>query len=164
MAVTVAAATCVGLLADGGLPGQVVVEILAFLAVAALGVMGTLALAMHHVLLVGHAVEGQAARGVTVARARATYHHVLDGIVVLLANLRPVVEKFVAKSVQAGEVDAEVGHFQEVLDFLGVGVFYLHVARKDSVRIVSVRKFIEYCWFGGFMATSYEGSCKERAD
>lgn len=79
----------VRLTTDGRSPGQVVVEVLALLAVEALRVVRALAAAVHHVRARLDPFEGQAAGRVTVARARASDHHVVDGVVVFLLNFLP---------------------------------------------------------------------------
>lgn len=74
----------VGLRDHSGAPWQIVVEVLALLAVEAHGVVGTLAAPVYHVRAVKHAGQGQAARGVPVARTRPSHHHVVDAVVVFL--------------------------------------------------------------------------------
>lgn len=68
------------LLAEGRLPGQIVEEVLAELTVQALGVVGALAAPVHHAVLVvlGHegGIQGQALRGMAVAGAGTSHHHV----------------------------------------------------------------------------------------
>lgn len=92
VAVTVTHATGIGLLADGWFPGQVVKEVLALLAVATLGVVGTVASSVDHVIFVSDTVERKTMRSVTVARAGTSDNHLLDGVVVLLTDLATVVQ------------------------------------------------------------------------
>lgn len=44
----------------------------------------------------------------------------------------PVVEQIITESVQLGEVDAQVRHFEEVLHFLRVGIVDGQVGRQDA--------------------------------
>ena len=93
--VAVAALASVGLAANGRPPGQVVVEILALLAVESLGVVRALAPSVHHVRPLVDGRQGQAARGVAVTRAGPSNHHVVDGVVVLVLDLLPVNKRLV---------------------------------------------------------------------
>ena len=86
--VAVAALARVRLAADGGPPRQVVVKVLALLAVESARVVGALAPAVHHVGARVDARQRQAARRVPVARARAAHHHVVDAVVVVGRRLR----------------------------------------------------------------------------
>jgi len=71
------------LLADGRLPGQIVEKVIAVLAVETLGVVGALALAVHHIRPGQHVGQRQTSGRVSITRARATHHHVVNGVVVL---------------------------------------------------------------------------------
>lgn len=133
VSVAIAHATGVGLLANGWFPGQVVEEVFALLAIATLGVVGAIASAVYHVLFVIDTVERKTVRSVTVARAGTSDNHLLDGVVVLFADLAAVVQQIVAEGVQTREVDAEVGHLQQILNFLRVGILDRQIARQDSV-------------------------------
>ena len=93
--VAIAAFASVCLAANGRPPGQVVVEILALLAVESLGVVRALAPSVHHVRPLVDGRQGQAARGVAVTRAGPSNHHVVDGVVVLVLDLLPVNKRLV---------------------------------------------------------------------
>lgn len=89
--------TSIGLLSESRLPWQVVVEIFAVLAVQAFGVVGALASSVDHVVLSVESLQRQTTRSVTVAGAGTTNDHVRDGVVVLLVDLRTVIEQIVAE-------------------------------------------------------------------
>ena len=59
-------------------------------------------------------IEWDASGGMTVARAGPADDHVVDGVVILLVDLRSGVQQVVAQSVQLREVDAQVGHTQQL--------------------------------------------------
>ena len=60
---------------------------------------------------------------VPVTRAGASYHHAVDGIVVLLHHLRLVLQQVVvSKSVKASECEPEVSCLQKILHLLAVRV------------------------------------------
>ena len=58
-------------------------------------------------------IEWDASGGVAVAGAGSPDDHVIDGVVILLIDLRPRIQKVVPESVQLGEVDAQVSHTQQ---------------------------------------------------
>jgi hypothetical protein len=66
--------------------------------------------------------QGKTSVGVSVARTRPPNDHVGYGVVIFFLNVFPSVQKIIAQSVQLGEVDAQIGHFQEILDLLRVRV------------------------------------------
>ena len=75
---------------------------------------------------------------VPVTGAGASYHHAVDGIVVLLHHLYLVIQQVVVtKSVKASECEPEVGGLQKILHLLAVRVesrrVQLDVGRKHSV-------------------------------
>ena len=75
---------------------------------------------------------------VPVTRAGASYHHAVDGIVVLLHHLYLVIQQVVVtKSMKASECEPEVGGLQKILYFLAVRIksrrVQLDVGRKHSV-------------------------------
>jgi len=113
MVVTVASLASVGGRPNGRPPRQIVVEVFASLAVQPGRVVLTLALTVNHVLsehlLI---IERNAPRCVTVARARAPNHHVVDGVVILLLNFVSRIQKIVSQIVEAGEIDSQVGHLE----------------------------------------------------
>lgn len=92
MIVAIALPARVRLLADRRFPRQIVIEVVACLAVQTLGVVSALASAMDHVLLVDDAGQRQTFRGVSVARTGTADHHVLDGVIVFLADFGPIIE------------------------------------------------------------------------
>ena len=92
MLVAVTASTGVGLFAKCRFPGYVVEKVLTLFTVTAFGVVIALALTVNHLVFVRHTVQWKTSGSVTVARARATNGHVLDGIVVFLADFRTVVK------------------------------------------------------------------------
>ena len=59
-------------------------------------------------------VEWNTTRGVTVARARASDDHVVDGVVILFVDLRASIQQVVAQSVQLGEVNTQVCHAEKL--------------------------------------------------
>ena len=118
MIVAVARSASVRLLSNSWLPRQIVVEVLAFLAVEACRVVGAFAPAVHHVLLVRDPGQREAPGCVAVARAGPTDHHVLDSVVVFLADLRAIVQQIVSQGMQPGHVDSEIGDFQQILHLL----------------------------------------------
>ena len=52
----------------------------------------------HHIRVVGLILSGDAMRGVAVARTASTHDHVVHGVVILLLDLRPVVQQVVTCS------------------------------------------------------------------
>lgn len=132
--------TRVGLLTKGRLPGQVIEKVLALLTVQSLGVVRTLALSMHHVVLIRvlQVVQRQAPVRVSIARAGSTDNHVRDGVVVLLTDLLAVIQQVVSQCVQLGEMDSQIGHLQHVLDVLRIGILNVHVRRQDAQNDLSV--------------------------
>lgn len=85
--VTLASLAGVGDTSNRRHPRQIVVEILALLAVQAFSVVLTLAFAVDHVSPMDPLVlQRNAPRSVSVARAGSSHHHVVDGVVVLLLN------------------------------------------------------------------------------
>lgn len=95
--VIVARPTGVRLFADRGFPRQIVVKVLAILAVQSFGVVSALASAVDHVLFVGDSGQRQTSGSVSVAGAGSANHHILDGVVIFLANLGSIVEQIVAQ-------------------------------------------------------------------
>jgi len=112
--VTLAFLAGIRLLSEGRFPGQIVEEVLAYLAVHSLGVVSTLAAAMDHavfiVLLGKRRIHWQTLGGVAVAGAGSSHHHVGDAVVVLLLVLQPAVQKIVSQLVQLGHLNSEVSH------------------------------------------------------
>ena len=53
-----------------------------------------------------------------VAGAGPTDHHVLNGVVVFLADLRAIVQQIVSQGMQSGHIDSEIGDFQQILHLL----------------------------------------------
>ena len=66
------------------------VKVLALFTVETFGVVCTFTATVHHVGALLHSVQGQTARGVTVARARTTHNHIVDGVVILFLDFLPV--------------------------------------------------------------------------
>lgn len=64
-----------------------------------------------------------------VARAGATNHHVLDSVIIFLADLRPVVEQIVTQGVEPRHVDPEIGDLQEILHLLRIGIVDVQIPR-----------------------------------
>lgn len=136
--------TCVCLLAERRLPWQIVVKILAFFAVQSFGIVRALAASVHHVNLVLDSLQRQTVRRVAIAGARSANHHIRNGIVVfflrtqtldsnrfaaratmapqIYLNFFAIVEQGVTEIVQFREIDSQIGHFQHVLNVLGVRV------------------------------------------
>ena len=76
--------------------------------------------------------------GVPITRAGPSYHHAVDGIVVLLHHLLLVLQQVVVtKSMKPSECEPEVGGLQKILHLLAVRVksrrMQLDVGRKHSV-------------------------------
>lgn len=130
--VTDARSASVRLLPDGRFPRQIVVKVLALLAVQSGCVVSAFASTVHHVLLVGDARKRKTPGRVAVARTGSADHDVLDSVVVFLAYLRTIVEKVVSKRVQSGHVYAKVRDFQVSLHFHRVWVVYLQILRQYS--------------------------------
>lgn len=112
----------VGLFSNGRPPRKVVEEVFALLAVSAFGVVGALTSSVHHVRLRFDAGQRKASVGVSVTRAGTSHNHVGDRVVVLLLYLGSFVQQVVTQGMQLGEVDTQVGHFQQALHLFGVGV------------------------------------------
>ena len=64
-------------------------------------------------------IEWDASGGVAVAGAGSPDDHVIDGVVILLIDLRPRVQKVVPESVQLGEVDAQIRDTEELWGLTG---------------------------------------------
>ena len=104
-----------------------------------LGVVLALAGAMHHpgyILMLR--ARWNTLTGVSITRAGASYHHAVDGVVVLLHHLFLVLQQVVVtESVQSSEGEPQVGRLQKILHFLAVrvkpGRVQLDVGRKHSV-------------------------------
>ena len=101
--------------------------------------MFTLAGAMHHprYILMLRACRNTLT-GMSVTRARASYHHAVDGVVVLLHHLLLVLQQIVVtEGVKSSECEPEVGRLQKILHLLAVRVesrrVQLDVGRKHSV-------------------------------
>lgn len=119
---------------DSRPPRQVVVEVLALLAVLSFGVVRALTFAVNH-LWYHLPVPGAGSKtpaGVAVTRATSTNDHVVYGVVILLLNLVPVVEQIIAERVKPREVDSQVGYLQEVLHVFAVRIFNRKIRRKNS--------------------------------
>ena len=96
--------------------------------------MLTLTLTVHHAVLVRvvlYTVYGYAATGVAVAEAAASHYHLVQGVVVFFAEFFARVQQIVAECVQFGEVDAQVGYLEQVLDLRRVGVFGLNESGRQ---------------------------------
>lgn len=52
-----------------------------------------------------------------VAEAAAAHHQLIQGIVILLQDVRPPVQKVVPQCVQLGEVNSQVGDPEQLWDF-----------------------------------------------
>ena len=119
----------VHLTSDGRLPFQIVVQIQAAVTVVAGGEMATVTLAVDHTR--HRALTGlrNTARSVTVTTATATHYHVIDGIVVLLLDLRSGVQQIVAQRVQLRESDTQIGHLQQLLNLVAVWIVDVNVWR-----------------------------------
>ena len=86
--------------------------------------------------------------GVPITRAGASYHHAVDGIVVLLHHLLLVLQQIViTEGVKSSECEPEVGRLQKILHLLAVRVesrrMQLDVGRKHSVD--DLGKFATFC-------------------
>jgi len=81
---------------DGRAPRQVVVEVLAALAVEPHRVVRALAAAVHHVGAVGDAGQRQTARRMAIAGAGSSHHHLVYAVVVLLLDLWASVQQLVS--------------------------------------------------------------------
>lgn len=86
-------------------PGQVMVEILTLFTVQTFGVVITHAVTVNHALpgLAG-SLNGGALRGVSIAEAVSSDHHVVDSVVILLFDLHTRVQQVVSERVQFGEL------------------------------------------------------------
>lgn len=47
-------------------------------------------------------------------------------------NKLPVVKKIVTEGVQFGEIDAQIGHFEEILNLLRIRIVNRQVGRQNS--------------------------------
>ena len=130
------------------------VEIFTLLAIETLGVVGTLATTVNHVRPLVYTRQRQTTRSMAVTRAGTSHHHVINGVVVLVlyffpgtneilknklitdTEMRnhklPVVKKIVTEGVQFGEIDAQIGHFEEILNLLRVRIVNRQVGRQNS--------------------------------
>ena len=114
-----------------------------------LGVVLALAGAMHHpgyILMLR--ARWNTLTGVSITRAGASYHHAVDGVVVLLHHLFLVLQQVVVtESVQSSEGEPQVGRLQKILHFLAVrvkpGRVQLDVGRKHSVDYLG--KILNLC-------------------
>lgn len=128
----------VGVAALGGLPGQVVVEVVTALAVHPLGVVVAHAPAVHlkgkgqrgagqkapgraagsiahHSLHIGpDPADGGALGGMAVAEAVPAHHQLIHGVIVLLLDLQPGVQQVVSQRVEPSKVHPQVGDLQQV--------------------------------------------------
>ena len=59
-------------------------------------------------------LDGGALRGVSIAEAVSSDHHVVDGIVILLFDLHTRVQQVVSECMKFGELHPQVGDFQHV--------------------------------------------------
>ena len=64
-------------------------------------------------------IERDASGGVAVAGAGSPDDHVIDGVVILLIDLRPRVQQVVPESVQLREVNAQIRDTEELWGFRG---------------------------------------------
>ena len=133
------------------------VEIFTLLAIETFGVVGTLATTVNHVRPLVYTRQRQTTRSMAVTRAGTSHHHVINGVVVLvldffpgtneilknklitdtemrnhLNKFIPVVKKIVTEGVQFGEIDAQIGHFEEILNLLRVRIVNRQVGRQNS--------------------------------
>lgn len=152
IAITTLASVC--LTTNSRPPGQIMVEIFTLLAIETLGVVGTLATTVNHVRPLVYTRQRQTTRSMAVTRAGTSHHHVINGVVVLVLDFfpgtneilknklitdtemrnhkLPVVKKIVTEGVQFGEIDAQIGHFEEILNLLRVRIVNRQVGRQNS--------------------------------
>jgi hypothetical protein len=80
---------------------------------------------------------------------------VIDGVVVLLLDLQPIIEQIIAESMQFGEIDSKVRHLQQVLNFFAIRIFnldarwqhsedHLSLGRRRHVRIARLADDVLY--------------------
>lgn len=74
--------TSIWFLSDGRSPWQVIIKVFTRITIVTLSIVCTLAAALHHIRSVFHSFKGQTARGMTVAWAGPSDHHIIDGIIV----------------------------------------------------------------------------------
>ncbi len=127
----------VGLAGSGGHPRSIVIQGQAPLAVDTVRVVLTHTLAVHHacgVRVVASVLDRHALVGVAIAQAAASHHHLVQSVVVLLADLVSRVEQIVAERVQLGEVNTQVGDSEQVLDTLRVRVACLDERGRQDLE------------------------------
>lgn len=115
MSVALAALALIWLVADGRLPRNVVVKVLTLVTVLSFCVMCTLALAVHHVRDGAHVefvLVRYAPLSVTVTGTRTAHDQLINGIIILLVDVRAIIEQVIAKCVKLGEVYPQVSDLQ----------------------------------------------------